>query len=81
MLCLWACPFGAPKMSTKGRMEKCNFFQERPMGIKRACEEICPTQAIVSGLIDELANFSKKNVADRLSYTEGGGVVLGHEGT
>ena len=80
MLCLWACPFGAPKMSVKGRMEKCNFCQERPMGMKRACEEICPTQAIVSGLIDELAKFSKKNTADRLSYEEAGGVLLGHEG-
>jgi anaerobic dimethyl sulfoxide reductase subunit B (iron-sulfur subunit) len=80
MLCLWACPFGAPKLSTAGRMEKCTFCRERPMGMKRACEEICPTQAIVSGLIDELAKFSKKNTADRLSYEEAGGVVLGHEG-
>lgn len=80
MLCLWACPFGAPKISTKGRMEKCNFCQERPMGLKRACEEICPTQAIVSGTIDELARFSKQNVADKLSYDKSAGALLGHEG-
>ena len=79
MLCLWACPFGAPQMGIHGRMEKCTFCEERPMGMKRACEEICPTQAIVSGKIEELALFSKQNTTDRLHFDTSAGVVLGHE--
>lgn len=79
MLCLWACPFGAPQMSLKGKMEKCTFCEERPVGMKRACEEICPTQAIVSGQIEELAKFSRGNVAEQLSYENSSGVILGHD--
>lgn len=80
MLCLWACPFGAPQMGVKGRMEKCTFCEERPVGkIKRACEEICPQQAIVSGRIEDLVLRSKQVIADRLSYDKNAEVILGHE--
>ncbi|MFH0728700.1 MAG: 4Fe-4S dicluster domain-containing protein [Pseudomonadota bacterium] len=79
MLCLWACPFGAPQLGVKGRMEKCTFCEERPAGMKRACEEICPTQAIVSGKIEDLARFSKQNVSGKLFHDENPGVILGHE--
>lgn len=79
MLCLWACPFGAPKMGIKGKMEKCIFCEDRPEGMKRACEEICPTQAIVSGSVKELARISVGNVAEKLFYSGKSGAVLGHE--
>jgi anaerobic dimethyl sulfoxide reductase subunit B (iron-sulfur subunit) len=79
MLCLWACPFGAPQLGVQGRMEKCTFCEERPMGMKRACEEICPTQAIVSGKIEDLAKFSKQNVIGRLFHDKAPGALLGHE--
>jgi Fe-S-cluster-containing dehydrogenase component len=79
MLCLWACPFGAPQLGVKGRMEKCTFCEDRPLEIKRACEEICPTRAIVSGTVEELAQFAKQNVGDRLSFEESAGTILGHE--
>ena len=79
MLCLWACPFGAPQMGEQGRMEKCTFCDERPIGTKRACEEICPQHAIVSGTIEELAERSRKVLAERLINEAGPGVVLGHE--
>jgi anaerobic dimethyl sulfoxide reductase subunit B (iron-sulfur subunit) len=79
MLCLWACPFGAPQLGVSGRMEKCTFCEERPAGMKRACEEICRTQAIVSGKVDELAKFSKQNVSNRLFNDPSPGVLLGHE--
>jgi anaerobic dimethyl sulfoxide reductase subunit B (iron-sulfur subunit) len=79
MLCLWACPFGAPKMSLKGKMEKCTFCEDRPVDMKRACEEICPTQAIVSGPIEQLARISRGNVAEQISYQNSSGVILGHE--
>jgi anaerobic dimethyl sulfoxide reductase subunit B (iron-sulfur subunit) len=80
MLCLWACPFGAPQLGVNGRMEKCTFCEDRPVGrLKRACEEICPQQAIVSGRIEDLAQRSKQVVADRLSWDKRGEVILGHE--
>ena len=82
MLCLWACPFGAPQLGLHGRMEKCTFCEERPVGkLKRACEEICPQQAIVSGRIEELSLRSKQVVAERLSWDQRAEVVLGHEET
>jgi Fe-S-cluster-containing dehydrogenase component len=79
MLCLWACPFGAPQLGTNGKMEKCNFCEERPLGMKRACEEICPTQAIVSGPIVELSKIAKKTIAESLLDSGSEGVILGHE--
>jgi len=79
MFCLWACPFGAPQLGTNGKMEKCTFCEDRPMGMKRACEEICPTQAIVSGPLEELSKIAKRNVAEGLLESGGEGVVLGHE--
>lgn len=79
MLCLWACPFGAPKMSAKGKMEKCTFCKDRPVQMKRACEEICPTQAIVSGPIEELAKVPVQNAAERSLHQPTSGIILGHE--
>lgn len=79
MLCLWACPFGAPKLGIKGKMEKCNFCRDRPIGMKRACEEICPMEAIVSGEIEELTMLSQRNLAGQLIVETSPGVVLGHE--
>ena len=80
MLCLWACPFGAPQLGVGGRMEKCTFCEDRPVGkLKRACEEICPQQAIVSGRMEELSHRSKQVVAERLSWDPRPEVVLGHE--
>ncbi len=79
MLCLWACPYGAPQLGIKGKMEKCHFCDDRPQGMKRACEEICPTQAIVSGRVEDLHKLSKENLAERLLHEEEPGVVLGHE--
>ena len=78
MLCLWACPFGAPHLGTKGKMEKCHFCEDRPLSMKRACEEICPTQAIVSGPVDELGKISKRSIAETLLDNNGSGIILGH---
>ena len=70
--CTWACPFNAPQLSAMaGKMEKCNFCQtpgkERPLGMPRACEEICPTGAILSGPMDELAKRGRERAAERLA--------------
>ncbi len=70
--CTWACPFNAPQLSSMaGKMEKCNFCQtpgkERPLDMPRACEEICPTGAIQSGSMAELANKNRESAATRLA--------------
>lgn len=78
MLCLWACPFGAPQLGIDGVMEKCTFCEERPLSMKRACEEICPTQAIITGPIAQLSEIVKQNVSQRLLLDETSGTLLGH---
>ena len=79
MLCLWACPFGAPQLGINGKMEKCTFCEDRPQGMKRACEEICPTQAIISGPVEELGKRTRASIAEGLLNGEDKGVILGHE--
>ncbi len=79
--CTWACPFNAPQISsTVGKMEKCNFCQtpgkERPLDMPRACEEICPTGAIISGPMSELVNVNRETAARRLSSQGLPGIVM-----
>jgi anaerobic dimethyl sulfoxide reductase subunit B (iron-sulfur subunit) len=79
--CTWACPFNAPQLSAAaGKMEKCNFCQtpgkERPLGLPRACEEICPTGAIKSGAMAELASQGRERAASRLAAQGMPGIVL-----
>ena len=56
-------------------MEKCNFCQtpglERPLHLPRACEEICPTGAIRSGSMAELARLGRESAAARLGSMQG----------
>jgi formate hydrogenlyase subunit 6/NADH:ubiquinone oxidoreductase subunit I len=47
--------------------------------MKRACEEICPTEAIISGRVCELSQLAKQNVSERLLSEKAPGVILGHE--
>jgi len=79
MLCLWACPFGAPQLGVDGKMEKCHFCEDRPLDMKRACEEVCPTQAIISGPVDELTRNSKRTPAEDLLNGKKTDAVLGHQ--
>jgi len=70
--CVWACPFNAPQLSAvAGKMEKCTFCQtpglERPLGLPRACEEVCPTGAIKSGPMTQLASQGRQRAAERLA--------------
>ena len=70
--CVWACPFNAPQLTTAaGKMQKCTFCQtpgkERPLDMPRACEEVCPTSAIQSGPLAELAKANREKVAAKLS--------------
>ncbi|MGI9383989.1 MAG: 4Fe-4S binding protein, partial [Methyloligellaceae bacterium] len=79
--CTWACPFNAPQLTSMvGKMQKCNFCQtpgkERPLDMPRACEEICPTSAIQSGPLSELAKVNREKAARKL----GGSVMQGFPG-
>lgn len=72
--CVWACPFNAPQLATvKGKMEKCTFCETpgkvRPHGMPRACEEVCPTGAIITGSMAELAKLNREKAATRLGST------------
>lgn len=64
--CRWACPFSAPQLGTDGKMQKCNFCEDRPEGMPRACEEVCPTNAIRSGTMEELDRLGREQAARRL---------------
>lgn len=66
LFCNWACPFGAPQLGNDGKMEKCEFCQDREVGMKRACEEICPTEAIITGTTKELTKIAKERAAKGL---------------
>ena len=79
--CTWACPFNAPQLTSMvGKMQKCNFCQtpgkERPLDMPRACEEICPTSAIKSGPLSELAKLNREKAAMKL----GGSAMQGFPG-
>ena len=54
LFCAWACPFGAPQLAPDGKAEKCTFCSDRPLDIPRACEEVCPHGAIVTGPLEDL---------------------------
>ncbi len=63
--CMQACPYDAlyidPERNTAA---KCNFDASRvEMGYKPACEVVCPTQAILSGDLDDPNSTIGKRVA------------------
>src|SRR6266542_994238 len=63
--CMQACPYDAlyidPERNTAA---KCNFDASRvEMGYKPACEVVCPTQAILSGDLDDANSLVSKRIA------------------
>ncbi len=63
--CMQACPYDAlyidPERNTAA---KCNFDASRvDMGYKPACEVVCPTQAILSGDLDDPNSLISKRIA------------------
>jgi Fe-S-cluster-containing dehydrogenase component len=53
--CVYACPFGVPKMDLDERlMKKCNLCYDRSsQGLKPWCAQACPTQALWYGDYEE----------------------------
>jgi len=63
--CMQACPYDAlyidPERNTAA---KCNFDASRvEMGFRPACEVVCPTQAILSGDLDDPKSLINKRIA------------------
>jgi Fe-S-cluster-containing dehydrogenase component/formate-dependent nitrite reductase membrane component NrfD len=63
--CMQACPYDALYIDPdRNTAAKCNFDASRvEMGYKPACEVVCPTQAILSGDLDDPTSAIAKRVA------------------
>jgi Fe-S-cluster-containing dehydrogenase component/formate-dependent nitrite reductase membrane component NrfD len=63
--CMQACPYDALYIDPdRNTAAKCNFDASRvEMGYKPACEVVCPTQAILSGDLDDPDSTISKRIA------------------
>jgi Fe-S-cluster-containing dehydrogenase component/formate-dependent nitrite reductase membrane component NrfD len=63
--CMQACPYDALYIDPdRNTAAKCNFDASRvEMGYKPACEVVCPTQAILSGDLDDPQSLISKRIA------------------
>ena len=63
--CMQACPYDALYIDPdRNTAAKCNFDASRvEMGYKPACEVVCPTQAILSGDLDDPGSTLSKRIA------------------
>jgi Fe-S-cluster-containing dehydrogenase component/formate-dependent nitrite reductase membrane component NrfD len=63
--CMQACPYDALYIDPdRNTAAKCNFDASRvEMGFKPACEVVCPTQAILSGDLDDAGSEISRRVA------------------
>lgn len=63
--CMQACPYDALYIDPdRNTAAKCNFDASRvDMGYKPACEVVCPTQAILSGDLDDPTSAISKRIA------------------
>jgi anaerobic dimethyl sulfoxide reductase subunit B len=65
--CELACPFGAPKFSENGKMNKCDLcYVRRDRGMHPACVRVCPTGALNYGPIEELSEKKAETAAVRI---------------
>ena len=68
--CMQACPYDALYIDPdRNTAAKCNFDASRvEMGYKPACEVVCPTQAILSGDLDDPnSQISRRIAMDKVS--------------
>jgi Fe-S-cluster-containing dehydrogenase component/formate-dependent nitrite reductase membrane component NrfD len=68
--CMQACPYDALYIDPdRNTAAKCNFDASRvEMGYKPACEVVCPTQAILSGNLDDpQSRISQRIATDKVS--------------
>ena len=70
-----ACPYDALYIDPdRNTAAKCNFDASRvEMGYKPACEVVCPTQAILSGDLDDAnSTISKRIAMEKVSVRKAG---------
>ncbi len=86
--CVYACPFGVPKIDLEARlMKKCNLCYDRSsQGLTPWCAQVCPTQALWYGDFEEFAHqrrghavshtrFGTQEVRTRVFHVIGGDVT------
>jgi Fe-S-cluster-containing dehydrogenase component len=66
-VCIWACPYGALHLDSKGRMEKCDMCIDRiRKGKPTACEAICVARAIFVGTPEEVSQIQAKKAMAKI---------------
>lgn len=68
--CVYACPFGVPKMDVQARlMKKCNLCYDRSSrGLQPWCTQVCPTQALWYGDYEEFVAQRRGRAVDRTVF-------------
>jgi Fe-S-cluster-containing dehydrogenase component len=68
--CVYACPFGVPKIDLEERlMKKCNLCYDRTsQGLQPWCAQACPTQALWYGTYEEFATTRRGQPVARTAF-------------
>ncbi|HUE75737.1 MAG TPA: 4Fe-4S dicluster domain-containing protein [Chloroflexota bacterium] len=68
--CVYACPFGVPKMDVETKlMKKCNLCYDRTsQGLKPWCAQACPTQALWYGNYEEFVEQRRGRPVNRTTF-------------
>jgi Fe-S-cluster-containing dehydrogenase component len=70
--CVYACPFGVPKMDLSAKlMKKCNLCYDRTVqDLKPWCAQACPTQAIWYGTYEEFVTQRNGRAVNQTVFGE-----------
>jgi Fe-S-cluster-containing dehydrogenase component len=70
--CVYACPFGVPKIDLEARlMKKCNLCYDRTsQGLQPWCAQACPTQALWYGNYEEFTNQRNGHAVSHTMFGE-----------
>lgn len=64
--CIQSCPYDSRYVHPKGYVDKCTFCYDRlEKGFGTACTEVCPTQCIIFGDMDDPESRISKILAER----------------
>jgi Fe-S-cluster-containing dehydrogenase component len=70
--CVYACPFGVPKIDLEARlMKKCNLCYDRTaQGLQPWCAQACPTQALWYGDYEEFTHQRNGHPVSHTAFGE-----------